>query len=107
MRNEVFFTKVQNGAVGRRSDNMAIKVLLNDGEELRIRLIGENHTALQLYRERLNQNKDVEYSNYFVGHPGLDDPELYLRVKKGKNAAKILETTTQNLTKEFANIKLT
>ncbi|MBS72221.1 MAG: hypothetical protein CMO20_04630 [Thermoplasmata archaeon] len=86
---------------------MAIKVLLNDGEELRIRLIGENHTALQLYRERLNQNKDVEYSNYFVGHPGLDDPELYLRVKKGKNAAKILETTTQNLTKEFANIKLT
>ena len=50
---------------------------------------------------------DVEYSNYFVGHPGLDDPELYLRVKKGKNAAKILETTTQNLTKEFANIKLT
>ncbi len=68
---------------------MAIKVLLNEGNELRIRLIGENHTALQLFRTRLNGNKDVEYSNYFIGHPGLDDPELYLRVKKGKNAHRV------------------
>jgi DNA-directed RNA polymerase subunit L len=86
---------------------MAIKVLLNEGNELRIRLIGENHTALQLFRTKLNDNKDVEYSNYFTGHPGLDDPELYLRVKKGKNATKILKTISSDLASEFSKIKFT
>ena len=51
--------------------NMAIKVLLNEGGELRVRITGESHTALQLFRSRLNDNKDVEYANYFVGHPEL------------------------------------
>ena len=86
--------------------DMAIKVLLNEGEELRIRLIGESHTALQLFRTRLNDNKDVEYSNYFTGHPGLDEPELYLRVKKGKNAIKILKSISTDLVSEFSTIKL-
>ena len=85
---------------------MAIKVLLNEGNELRIRLIGENHTALQLFRTRLNDNKDVEYSNYFIGHPGLDDPELYLRVKKGKNAVKIMQSLSKDLISEFTDVKL-
>ena len=84
---------------------MAIKVLMNEGNELRIRLIGENHTALQLFRTRLNGNKDVEYSNYFIGHPGLDDPELYLRVKKGKNTVKILQSLSKELVGEFSNLK--
>ena len=85
---------------------MAIKVLLNEENELRIRLIGENHTALQLFRTRLNNNKDVEYSNYFVGHPGLDDPELYLRVKKGKDAVNILKSLSKDLNSEFSDLKL-
>ena len=85
---------------------MAIKVLLNEGNELRIRLIGENHTALQLFRTRLNDNKDVEYSNYFIGHPGLDDPELYLRVKKCKDAVKIMQSLSKDLISEFTDVKL-
>ena len=70
---------------------MAIKVLLNEGPELRIRITGESHTALQMFRSRLNDSKDVEYANYFVGHPELDEPEFYLRCKKGKDPAKILK----------------
>ncbi len=85
---------------------MAIKVLLNEGEELRIRLMGENHTTLQLFRSRLNDSKDVEYSNYFVGHPGLDEPELYLRVKKGKDPAKILKSLCADVSSEFGSAKL-
>ena len=59
--------------------NMAIKVLMNEGGELRIRITGETHTALQLFRSRLNDSKDVEYANYFIGHPELDEPEFYMR----------------------------
>ena len=86
--------------------NMAIKVLLNEGGELRVRITGESHTALQLFRPRLNDNKDVEYANYFIGHPELDEPEFYLRCKKGKDPAKILKGLCKNIAKEFDGLTL-
>ncbi len=85
---------------------MAIKVLLDEGGELRMRITGESHTALQLFRSRLNDNKDVEYANYFLGHPSLDEPELYIRVKKGKDAGKVLKSLCSGLAKEFGKVKL-
>lgn len=85
---------------------MGIKVLLNEGGELRLRITEESHTALQLFRSRLNEHKDVEYSNYFVGHPQLDEPEFYVRVKKGKDAAKILKTLCGDIAKEYAGAGL-
>ena len=85
---------------------MAIKVLLNDGEELRIRITGESHTALQLFRARLNDSKDVDYANYFMGHPQLDDPEFYLRVKKGKNPSKVLQSICGDIVKDFDGLTL-
>ena len=53
---------------------MPIKVLLNEGRELRLRMSGEDHTSLQLFRSRLNSSKDVEYSNYFQQHPTWMNP---------------------------------
>ncbi len=85
---------------------MAIKVLLNEGQELRIRITNEGHTALQLFRSRLNDSKDVEYANYFIGHPELDEPEFYLRVKKGKNPSKILQSLGKDITKELEGLTL-
>ncbi|MDP6906647.1 MAG: DNA-directed RNA polymerase subunit L [Candidatus Thalassarchaeaceae archaeon] len=85
---------------------MAIKVLLDEGQELRIRITGESHTALQLFRSRLNDHKDVDYANYFIGHPELDEPEFYLRVNKGKNPSKILQTLCKDITKEFDGLTL-
>ena len=55
---------------------MPVKLLLREKNELRLRIIGESHTALQMLRERLNNHKNVEYANYFPGHPELDDPEF-------------------------------
>ncbi len=58
---------------------MAVTVLKREKNELRLRIVGESHTALQVLRERLNSHKDVDYANYFPGHPELDDPEFYIR----------------------------
>ncbi len=88
------------------SVTMAIKVLLNEGGELRLRITEESHTALQLFRSRLNESKDVDYSNYFIGHPELDEPEFYLRVKKGKDPAKVLKTLCSGITAEFEGMAL-
>ncbi|HJM18400.1 MAG TPA: RpoL/Rpb11 RNA polymerase subunit family protein [Candidatus Thalassarchaeaceae archaeon] len=85
---------------------MPVKVLKNDGQELRVRIIGGNHTTLQMFRARLNDMAGVEYANYFQNHPDLDDPELYVRVSKGKKADKVLKDVCSAISKEFSTIKL-
>jgi len=85
---------------------MPIKVLLNEGRELRLRMVGENHTTLQLFRSRLNSSKDVEYANYFLNHPDLDEPELYLRTVKGKSAEKVFKSLCSSISKDLSKLKL-
>ncbi len=85
---------------------MPVKVLKNEGRELRIRVLDGNHTALQMFRARLNDRDDVEYANYFQNHPDLDDPELYVRSVKGKKADKILKEICSEIAKELSGIKL-
>tara|TARA_B110000003_G_C16183118_1_gene352200 strand:+ start:247 stop:504 length:258 start_codon:yes stop_codon:yes gene_type:complete len=85
---------------------MPVKVLLNEKNELRLRVIGESHTALQMLRERLNNSTKVDYANYFPGHPELDDPEFYIRTS-GKNASdKVLKEIVSGLANEFSSISL-
>ena len=85
---------------------MPIKVLMNEGRELRLRMVGENHTTLQLFRSRLNSSKDVEYANYFQNHPDLDEPELYLRTVKGKSAEKVFKSLCSVISKDLSKLKL-
>jgi len=85
---------------------MPVKVLKNEARELRIRVLDGNHTALQMFRSRLNDRDDVEYANYFQNHPDLDDPELYVRSVKGKKANKILKDICSEIAKELSSIKL-
>ena len=85
---------------------MPIKVLKNEGRELRVRISGESHTTLQMFRSRLNGSKDVEYANYFQNHPDLDDPEIFIRAEKGKKAEKVFKDLCKELSKEISSIKL-
>ena len=85
---------------------MPIKVLKNEGREFRVRITGESHTTLQMFRSRLNESKDVEYANYFQNHPDLDDPEIFIRAEKGKKAEKVFKDLCKELSKEISNIKL-
>jgi|TARA_B110000014_G_C20005330_1_gene521048 DNA-directed RNA polymerase subunit L len=85
---------------------MPVKVLKNEGRELRLRISGESHTTLQLFRSRLNESKDVEYANYFQNHPDLDEPELYIRAFEGKSAEKIFKRLCSDISKELSKLKL-
>ena len=85
---------------------MPVKVLLNEKNELRLRVIGESHTALQMLRERLNNSTRVEYANYFPGHPELDDPEFYIRTSGKNSSDKVLKDIVSGLAKEFSSISL-
>ena len=81
---------------------MTVKVLQKEKNELRLRITGQSHTALQVLRERLNTHKDVEYANYFPGHPELDEPEFYIRTSAKGSAEKVLKDIIGEVVKEFS-----
>ena len=85
---------------------MPIKVLQRDKNELRLRFIGEDHTSLQIFRQRLNTSKGVEYANYFPGHPELEDPEFYIRTTGSTNPEKLLNKLCVDLQKEFTKLSV-
>jgi len=85
---------------------MPIKVLLREKNELRLRFIGEDHTSLQLLRERLSGDKGVEYANYFPGHPDLDEPEFFVRTKKGVDPEKLIKTLSADMQTEFESLSV-
>ncbi len=98
--------KVQYGVVGRQNDNMPVKVLIHEKNELRLRITGESHTALQILRDRLNSHKSVEYANYFPGHPDLDPPEFYIRTTGKAKPDAVLNEIVSSLSSEFDSLTL-
>ena len=85
---------------------MPIKVLLREKNELRLRFIGEDHTSLQIFRQRLNSTKGIEYANYFPGHPLLEDPEFYIRTTGKSDPEKLLRKLCSNLQTEFTKLSV-
>ncbi|MFL2962014.1 MAG: RpoL/Rpb11 RNA polymerase subunit family protein [Candidatus Poseidoniaceae archaeon] len=85
---------------------MPVKVLARDANELRVRFIGESHTSLQILRERLNNDKGVDYANYFPGHPDLDEPEFFIRTKGKTDPADILKKLIGEIQGDFNSLKI-
>lgn len=85
---------------------MAVTVLKREKNELRLRITGESHTALQVLRERLNAHKDVDYANFFPGHPELDEPEFYVRTTSKAGVEKVLNDILGGVASEFSNASL-
>ena len=98
-----------NFKTSRRHDRpfaMPVKVLIMEKNELRLRIIGESHTALQMLRQRLNGHKNVDYANYFPGHPELDDPEFYIRIKGKSSSEKLIKEIVDGISKDFSATSL-
>jgi len=85
---------------------MPVKVLARDANELRVRFIGESHTSLQILRERLNNDKGVDYANYFPGHPDLDEPEFFIRTNKKIDPAVLLKKLLGDIQGDFDKLNI-
>jgi DNA-directed RNA polymerase subunit L len=83
---------------------MEVKVLTNEKNVLELELVGSDTSLAQLISERLNQDKDVEFSSFKVEHPLLAHPKLYVRTKKG-DASKLVLEKIEEIKKELADFR--
>ena len=83
---------------------MEVKVLQKSKNELRIEIVGEDHTFCNLLQSVLLQDKNVEIAGYDQPHPLIRSSVVYVRTKRDVSPEKTMLSALANirdLNKEF------
>jgi DNA-directed RNA polymerase subunit L len=83
---------------------MELKVLSKSKNELRLEIIGEDHTFCNLLQNVLLEDKNVELAGYDQPHPLIRSSIIYVRTKREVSPEKTLLNALANvreLNKEF------
>jgi DNA-directed RNA polymerase subunit L len=81
-----------------------VKVLSKSKNELRLEIIGEDHTFCNLLQHVLLEDKNVELAGYDQPHPLIRSSIIYVRTKREVSPEKTLLNAlanVQELNKEF------
>ncbi len=83
---------------------MEVKVLAKSKNELRLEIVGEDHTFCNLLQNVLLEDKNVELAGYDQPHPLIRSSIIYVRTKREVSPEKTLLNALENvqeLNKEF------
>ena len=83
---------------------MEVKVLSKSKNELRLEIVGEDHTFCNLLQNVLLEDKNVELAGYDQPHPLIRSSIVYVRTKREVSPEKTLLNALENvqeLNKEF------
>jgi DNA-directed RNA polymerase subunit L len=83
---------------------MEVKVVSKSKNELRLEIIGEDHTFCNLLQNILLEDKNVELAGYDQPHPLIRSSIIYLKTRREISPEKTLLTalqSMQDLNKEF------
>ena len=83
---------------------MEVKVLQRNKNELKIEIVGEDHTFCNLLQNILLQDKNVEIAGYDQPHPLIRSSIVYVRTKREVSPKESLLSALANirgLNKEF------
>lgn len=86
---------------------MEVKVLQKTKNELKIEIVGEDHTFCNLLQSVLLQDRNVEIAGYDQPHPLIRSSIVYVRTKRDVSPEKTMLSALANikdLNKEF-NVK--
>jgi DNA-directed RNA polymerase subunit L len=84
---------------------MEVRVLKKTKNELRIEIVGEDHTFCNLLQNVLLEDKNVEIAGYDQPHPLIRSSVVYVRTKRDASPEKSVLSALQNiraLDKEFS-----
>lgn len=79
------------------------EVVDKDKNSLKLKMLHYDNTILRPFVEELMKDEMVEETRYYIKHPVIDDPEIYVRVKSGKPQAAV-KRSVKRLSKTFEDL---
>jgi len=83
---------------------MEIRLINKEKDSMEIEIIGEDETLLEPLKQKLLEDKNVELATYLTGHPMLENPKIFVKVKSGKPQA-AFKKAAKALTNEYDEFK--
>lgn len=83
---------------------MELRVLEKKKDKLKVEVVGESHTLLNLLRENAWKGK-LEQASYMIEHPYLSQPKIIVRAKNPKkiltDSAQMIVDDSKDFSREF------
>lgn len=83
---------------------MEVKIVSKSKNELKIEIVGEDHTFCNLLQNVLLEDKNVEIAGYDQPHPLIRSSIVYVKTKREASPEKVLLNALSNIqevNKEF------
>jgi DNA-directed RNA polymerase subunit L len=78
---------------------MNVKILEQTRKSILLEIEGEGHTFANLLRSTLTDRKNVEEAAYFIKHPVLSSPKIYLKTNGREAPMKALKEASKTIQK--------
>lgn len=92
-----------------------LRVLNKEKNSITLEMLNYDNTILRPLIDEILKDEQVEEARYYIKHPIIDNPEIYVRVKTGKPQAavkrsirrlsKVYETLETDLSKEVKKVQ--
>ena len=83
---------------------MKINVLEKSKNEMKIEIVGENHSFCNAIHSVLLRDDTVEFVGYNIAHPLIANPTLYVRTKGKRTPEKAMIDASKTLGREAEEI---
>lgn len=81
-----------------------LRVVSKEKNSVKLEMLNYDNTLLRPLVEEILKDDMVEESRYYIKHPVIDDPEIYVRVKSGKPQAAV-KRSIKRLSKTFEDLE--
>ena len=92
-----------------------LRVINKEKNSITLEMLNYDNTILRPLIDEILKDEQVEETRYYIKHPIIDNPEIFIRVKTGKPQAavkrsirrlsKVFETLETDLTKEIKRLE--
>lgn len=80
-----------------------LRVLNKEKNTITLEMLNYDNTVLRPLIDEILKDEQVEESRYYIKHPIIDSPEIYVRVKTGKPQAAV-KRSIKRLSKVYENL---
>ncbi len=82
----------------------SLRVLNKDKDSITIEMLNYDNTILRPLVDELLHDEQVQEARYYIKHPRIDNPQIYVKVNTGKPQAAV-KRSIKRLSKAFENME--
>lgn len=83
----------------------SFKVLEKEKDSITLEMMNYDNTLLRPLMDEILKDEQVKEARYFIKHPIIDNPKIYIKVKSGKPQA-ALKRSVKRLSKVYETIQI-